>query len=327
MLITFGATFAGVFLSFSLWFASRYLIRQWRNKKALKAMMQEIQEELQLNIAILSQLQKSMYEIFDKGHIPMEISRLRLVAHKYAISSGEIRLLTNIRKQRLIRYSSAVLDGHNKFVENTERLLATFLLKDDGLIWAKYRVDRLVELADDTRKYLQDALIKLQQDKLPGEDEEDRMVKPSNSNPESVETRLGKIEKGINDIKKQLKDNEKTSTFHFGFVIGIALIAIATGIAAVWSGWATTGLDLPAVAFVITIGGVLIIVMSAWEYQGRYRKKLGISGLLTMFIGALLVVSSLLFDFAIMPLVKLSGLIFVVVGLYLMIFSTKLRRT
>ena len=177
MLETFGATFSGVFASFLLWFGSRYLIRKQRNKKLLKAMMQEIQEELQANIAILSQFSKHIPDMLaTSGHIPMTITSLELVAHQYAVTSGEIRLLSDIRKQRLIRYTASILERYNEFVDNTERLLAIFILKDDGLIWAKYRVDRQVELANDTIKLLQDTLNKLQQDKITNE------IKPFETN-------------------------------------------------------------------------------------------------------------------------------------------------
>jgi len=170
MLETFGATFSGVIASFLLWFGSRYLIRKQRNKKLLKATMQEIQEELQANITILSQFSKNILDVLASGRIPMVITRLELGAHQYAVTSGEIRVLSDIRKQRLIRYTASILERYNEFVDNTERLLATFVLKDDGLIWAKYRVDRQVELANDTIKCLQDTLNKLQQDKITNRD-------------------------------------------------------------------------------------------------------------------------------------------------------------
>lgn len=167
-LVTFGAAFAGALFSLLLWFGVDYCIRRKRNKKILKAIMQEIQEELQLDIGILVQL-RNLQQIFDGGNVPFKISRLRHSASNYALSSGEIRLISNIRKQRLVRYAATTCEVFNEFVDNTERLLAIFTLKDDGLTWAKYRIDRLIEHANDTKSVLEDYLSKLQQRDLPDE--------------------------------------------------------------------------------------------------------------------------------------------------------------
>jgi hypothetical protein len=325
-LVTFGAAFSGAIFSLLLWFGIDAWIRRKRNKKTLEAMMKEILEELQFDIALLMQLPENLRQALDSSNVPLKISRLRYSAANYAISSGEIRLTYNIRKQRLIRYIATVYETFNEFVDNTERLLAILVLKEDGLVWSRYRIDRLVEQATSTKALLEDYNTKLQREDLTDEYEEEMMTTRANNDAESNEMRLSKIEEGINEIKKQLKDNEKTSKFHSGLGVGIAAIAIATGFAAAWSGWATTGVDLPSVALVISIGGILIIVTSIWEYRGLYRRKLGIGGLLTTFVGALLVVSPLLLDFTIMPFLKLFGLIVIVIGLYLLIFSVKLQR-
>jgi len=164
MIVTFGATFFGVIASFLLWFGGQWWIKRQRDKKAVRAMMGEIQEEIQFNIALLGQLAKTAPEMLEEGHVPVYIAeRMNLAVYNYVVSTGEIRLIDDIRKQRLIRYAAKVCETFNKFIDNTELLLAIFLLRSDGLVWAKHRLKGLIETAEDNRKYLEDILTKLQQ--------------------------------------------------------------------------------------------------------------------------------------------------------------------
>lgn len=171
MLTTFGATFFGVIASFLLWYGGHWWIERRRNKKALEHMMQEIQGEIQLNIAILTQLRHDIPTELSKEVISAYIPhRMRLAVYHYIVLSGEIRLLTSRRKQWLIRLSAAICQNFNSFIDNTERLLAIFLLRKDGLVWAKYRLERLAEQAQESADRLSEFLGKLQQANLPEED-------------------------------------------------------------------------------------------------------------------------------------------------------------
>lgn len=53
---TFLPVFVGVILSFLLWFGGQWFIGYWRNKKARAAMLQEIEEEIRKNVALLLHL-------------------------------------------------------------------------------------------------------------------------------------------------------------------------------------------------------------------------------------------------------------------------------
>ena len=140
MIVTFGATFFGVVASFLLWFGGQWWIKRQRNKKAVRAMMEEIQEEIQLNIALLDQFTKTAPKMLEEGNVPVYIpERMNLAVYNYVVSTGEIRLIDDIRKQGLIRYAAKVCEIFNKFIDNTELLLAIFLLRRDGLVWSKHR--------------------------------------------------------------------------------------------------------------------------------------------------------------------------------------------
>lgn len=171
MLATFGATFFGVIASFLLWYGGQWWIERRRNNKALKHMMREIQGEIQFNIALLTQLNQSIPKELSKGMISHHIpNRMRLAVYNYTVSSGEIRLLASRRKRGLIRFSAAICQNFNSFIDNTESLLAIFLLKPDGAEWAKYRLEKLAEQAQESANLLQDYLGKLQQENLLEED-------------------------------------------------------------------------------------------------------------------------------------------------------------
>lgn len=321
MLVIFAATFLGVIASFLLWFGGQWWIKRQRDKEALGNMMREIQEEIQLNIAILNELIQNVPKMLETGNVPMYIpNRMGLGVYQYLVSSGEIRLLTDVRKQRLIRYSAVTCESFNKFIDNSELLLAMFLLKPDGLIWAKYRLERLLESAKDKRDYLQDNLNKLQESKLP---EEDSMGEPRNSDSEGLETRLIKIEDGIETVKKQLEHNQKTALYHFRFALGFAAIAIATGLALASRTWETGVLDLSPFSLLILVGGLAIICAAGLEYRQHFRRNIAIAGFIFMFVGAGLVAVMLFFNIAVAPFVKLAGLLILAVGFLLMSFTTK----
>lgn len=172
---TFIATFFGVIASFLLWFGGQKWLQSQAEKKALHNMATELKEEIELNIALLSQLRQGIPRELSRGNVPHHLPyRLRLVVYDYIVKSGDIRLFTDFSKQRLIRYSAMISENFNHFIDNTETLLGIFILKSDGLKWARYRLEKLVEQAEDSGGYLLDTLNKLQLDKI---SEEESMVK------------------------------------------------------------------------------------------------------------------------------------------------------
>ena len=247
MLVTFGATFLGVIASFLLWFGGQWWIKRQHDKKAVRAMMEEIQEEILFNIALLTGLMENTPKELERGNIPLYLpTRMRLAAYQYMVSSGEIRLLDDIRKQRLIRYAGVACETFNKFIDNTEALLAIFLSKPDGLVWAKYRIDRLLESADEKRKYLQDTLNKLQQSKLP---EEDSMGEPKKIDLEGLKTQLDRIE-------SKLKRNSKLTKGIFPYMLGVTAMGVGLGSIGLSC---TAGMVIFGVGFVIAIIGLVFL--------------------------------------------------------------------
>jgi hypothetical protein len=154
MLVTFGATFAGVFASFFLWFGGEWLLKRHRDNATGRHTLGEIEEEMRLNIVALEELIVSIPTEIDKGSVPTFIpNRLPVQSRKYALESGDIRLLTE-DKQRVIRLSIVESETFNRFIENTELLLAVCLIKPDGLATVKYRLNGLLQSAKGTREFL-----------------------------------------------------------------------------------------------------------------------------------------------------------------------------
>ena len=92
MLITFGATFLGVMMSFLLWFGGEWYLKRDRDKKALKEMMREMEEEIVININLLKSLTEKAPEMLEGGRIPMFIpQRLKLEVYDYVVATGDIR--------------------------------------------------------------------------------------------------------------------------------------------------------------------------------------------------------------------------------------------
>lgn len=254
MLVTFGATFFGVIASFLLWFGGQWWIRHQRDKKALGNMMREIQEEIQLNIGLLTELMHGIPRVLESGNVPVHIPhRLKLPVYQYVVSSGEIRLLTDFRKQRLIRFAAFMSESFNKFIENTEMLLAIFQFKpiDDALRLAKHRLGNLVEQAKDTRDYLQDTLNKLQQSELA---EEDNMGEPKKIDLERLQTQLDRIE-------SRLERNSKLTKGIFPYMLGVTAMGVGLGSIGLSN---TAGMVIFGVGLVISIIGLYLLFRHGW---------------------------------------------------------------
>jgi len=182
--ITFGATFAGVIFSFILWFGGSFFIKWRENRKVLKAMMREIFEEIQLNTGVLSLTVGSIQKALGGIDIPLFFPKLKHSASSYAVSSGEVRIIKNIRKRRIVGYLSLLCESHNHFAENTERILALLLLRKDSIDLVRIRLDGFLKETNEKKLAIEDFQKKLTQKNLP-EDGED--TKTNNTNNSSVD--------------------------------------------------------------------------------------------------------------------------------------------
>jgi len=161
MLGQFLATFAGVILSFLLWFGGERIIKYQHEKKAREHLSKEIIEEIKENIGVLSLFANLIEKNLKAGLIPILGQKLNISARHYSITSGELRLINNPEQRELIRNSVYVCENFNHFVENTELLLAMTNLKEhfQALHLATYRLSQLKEHARETAAYLQENIV------------------------------------------------------------------------------------------------------------------------------------------------------------------------
>ena len=152
---TFLPVLVGVLASFLLWFGGQWLVGSLRDEKAKATMLREIEEEITINMLTLDNLVKGISESLARQEIPIHIPyRMRLEVFQYIVQSGEIRLITDIHKQTLIRYVAYVCSIFNDFIDNTEVILATLIGKPNALKLAHQRLDGLMEQAADDKKIL-----------------------------------------------------------------------------------------------------------------------------------------------------------------------------
>ncbi len=177
VIMNFLAVFAGVILSFSLWFLGEHIIKWLAQRKDREAMTREIVEEAKFNILVLNSTQDFVKKRFDGGDIPHFFPRLRTSASSYAISSGNVRLLKTRRKQLIVRYMNEIYESQNRFNENTELLFAILLLRNDGRTWVDYRLTRIAEGYSQSISLLIDLLNKFQQKNLPEDEKLDDWVR------------------------------------------------------------------------------------------------------------------------------------------------------
>lgn len=176
MLITFGATFFGVILSFILWFGGEWWIKHRKEQKALKHITREIHEEIALNINILADLVASTPKTLTSGNIPLFFpQRLNLAVFNYLTSSGELRLL-EVSKQRWILNAGNQCERFNKFIENTELVLTALISHPDGLKHSIHRLEMLAEQAEETARNLSAILEKLDSPEVDYQKNEEKLT-------------------------------------------------------------------------------------------------------------------------------------------------------
>ena len=164
---TFLPVLVGVFVSFLLWFGGQWLVRYLRDKKAKAAMLRDIGEEIAVNIQLLDDLVKGVSELVAKGDVPVYIPyRMKSEVSQYIVQSGEIRLINDIHKQRLIRYVAYVCNAFNNFINNTEVVLVTLLGKPNAVKLAHHRLTGLMEQAVQNKGILSGWLKELQGEAL-----------------------------------------------------------------------------------------------------------------------------------------------------------------
>lgn len=160
MVEQFLATFAGVILSFLLWFGGEKIIKYQHEKKAREHLSKEIIQEIKENIDVLNLFAGLIDKNLKAGNLLLLGQKLNISARHYSISSGELRLIRSSEQKKLIRNSVYICEGFNHFVENTELLLAIGNLKDQpqALHLATYRLGQLKEHARETEAYLQNII-------------------------------------------------------------------------------------------------------------------------------------------------------------------------
>lgn len=155
--------FVGVILSFLLWFGGQWLIRHRRDRKARAAMLQEIEEEILINVHLFDYIVRTIPGLLAQGEIPVHIPyRMRLEVYQYIVGSGEIRLINDRHKQRLIRTAGFMCSTFNDFIDNTEAVLVTLIGKQNAVKLAQIRLNGLMEQAEEEKKLLLQWLKELQ---------------------------------------------------------------------------------------------------------------------------------------------------------------------
>lgn len=143
-------------------------------------MEREIHEEIALNINLLAGFAESVPKMIGEGNVPLYLPhRMEITAYRYFVSSGELRLL-DVGKQRRILNAGMHCEHFNRFIDNTETLLTSLLLRPGGLKYAIQRLEKLVEQAQETARNLNEILGKLDVSKANKEE-----AKGTNSNKEA----------------------------------------------------------------------------------------------------------------------------------------------
>jgi len=164
---TFLPVLVGVLASFLLWFGGQWLVGYLRDRKAKVALLREIEDEIVINMDSLDNLVRGISDLLDQQAIPVHIPhRMRLEVSQYVVQSGEIRLITDINKQRLIRYIAYVCNIFNDFIDNTEVVLTTLIGRPNAEKLARQRLTGLMEQAAEHKKVLSRWLKELQGESL-----------------------------------------------------------------------------------------------------------------------------------------------------------------
>ncbi|MCJ7653815.1 MAG: hypothetical protein MUO97_00685 [Dehalococcoidia bacterium] len=157
------AIFVSVILSFLLWFGAERIKRDQDDRKTRTHLHEEIVDELKENIALLGAFADLLEQELKKGKISVLGLKLNASAMSAAISSGDLRLISDSEQRRLIRISADMCGEFNHAIENTELFLAILNLKaqPQALPQAKHRLNELKEHARKSADFLQGIVDKL----------------------------------------------------------------------------------------------------------------------------------------------------------------------
>jgi len=144
MAVTFGATFAGVLASFILWFGSERLIRWLRERRTVDHLLSEVRGEIAVNIMFLRKLAEALpharTEVDEKEASRLFVPERALTsACRYAVVSGELRLIRDRRKREAIRNCADACDIFNATADKTDLMIALFMLRPDGMALVNQR--------------------------------------------------------------------------------------------------------------------------------------------------------------------------------------------
>jgi hypothetical protein len=326
--LTFLATFLGVLASFLLWFWGEHIIQRSKDKKASKAVLQEVEKEIYFSIESLTTQEKQLTEIIEKKLIPNVIIQLKCSASSYAISSGEIRTLNNREKEQAVREANALCEYFNDFAKSADIYVSIQSGSIQNQSYLNYlplkeKLSDFIRLIQNTRSMFQSYIEKLKKQDLP-EDEENAMTTISSKEPVIKETQLDRIEKGLSQIVEQLNGTKRLANAQFITTIGIACISIAI---AFWAASISDNSQGYAItAAIILYAGFVILSTANWYYIKDVRKIPGYFGVGLAVAGIiLLIVSSYVQDSP--HWLLLTGLSLSPIGLLVMsLASLPLRR-
>jgi hypothetical protein len=242
---TFLPVLVGVLASFLLWFGGQWLVGYLRDKKAKASMLREFEEETVTNIGILDSLVKAIPKSFDRQEIPVYIPhRMRLEVYRNIVQSGEIRLVNDISKQRLILYVADLCSRFNDFVDNTELLLAALLGKPNAVEIARRRLNGLTEQAVEDKEVLSQWLKELQRES------------PAKENKDN---------KSHDNLMKKLVVAQ-APVYFFASLLFIQVAGLSQKGESNWHYWLFIGLGL------ISLVWAFILCVDAWRGQRIFRK-------------------------------------------------------
>jgi uncharacterized protein YigA (DUF484 family) len=131
-----------------------------------------------------------------------------------------------------------------------------------------------------------------------------------------LDTRFDNLEKQLSNVKKSYEDSKKLNTSYFYYTLGFGGLSIAI---------ALTTANQSRVAFAVLIISVLIMGASHWYYTERFRKKLGIAGIIITLIGMLLVAPPI-HNFTSPWMITLIGEIVLIIGFVIIILASLLYK-
>jgi hypothetical protein len=229
----------------------------------------EVALELLFNVRWLRALRektpKSAKEAINEENVRLFVPERALTsACRYAVESGEIRLLSDYSKQEAIRNSLEACEIFNATAEKTDLMVCLFLLKPDGIESAIHRVESVAESATQLANFLKENATKLVGPRLVSEllgEQPQEAIMVEEKRGESQDKLLQKIEQGFKDMQEQLQKSDKANrslfVFGFGFAVLAAGLAVALAFHSIKDQFGI--IPLSVLIAMLIIGGYVII--------------------------------------------------------------------